>query len=84
MLALAPTEQKNRALRAAAAALRSRRPEILAANDKDMAEAAARGMANALVDRLRLDDRRAEAMALALEPRLLGLAGADDLSQAAD
>ena len=67
MLALAPTEQKNRALRAAAAALRSRRPEILAANDKDMAEAAARGMANALVDRLRLDDRRAEAMALALE-----------------
>jgi glutamate-5-semialdehyde dehydrogenase len=67
VLALAPTEQKNRALRAAAAALRSRRPEILAANDKDMAEAAARGMANALVDRLRLDDRRAEAMALALE-----------------
>ena len=67
VLALAPTEQKNRALRAAAAALRSRRLEILAANDKDMAEAAARGMANALVDRLRLDDRRAEAMALALE-----------------
>jgi glutamate-5-semialdehyde dehydrogenase len=67
VLALAPTDQKNRALRAAAAALRSRRLEILAANDKDMAEAAARGMANALVDRLRLDDRRAEAMALALE-----------------
>jgi glutamate-5-semialdehyde dehydrogenase len=67
VLALAATEQKNRALRAAAAALRSRRLEILAANDKDMAEAAARGMANALVDRLRLDDRRAEAMALALE-----------------
>jgi glutamate-5-semialdehyde dehydrogenase len=67
VLALAPTEQKNRALRAAAAALRSRRLEILAANDKDMAEAAARGLSNALVDRLRLDDRRAEAMALALE-----------------
>jgi glutamate-5-semialdehyde dehydrogenase len=67
VLALAATEQKNRALRAAAAALRSRRLEILAANDKDMAEAAARGMANALVDRLRLDDRRVEAMALALE-----------------
>jgi len=67
VLALAPTEQKNRALRAAAAALRSRRLEIVAANDKDMAEAVARGLSNALVDRLRLDDRRAEAMALALE-----------------
>jgi glutamate-5-semialdehyde dehydrogenase len=67
VLALAPTEQKNRALRAAAAALRSRRLEIAAANDKDMAEAAARGLSNALIDRLRLDDRRAEAMALALE-----------------
>src|SRR3984957_18618994 len=67
VLALAATEQKNRALRAAAAALRSRRLEILAGHDKDMAEAAERGMANALVDRLRLDDRRAEAMALALE-----------------
>src|SRR5258707_947822 len=32
VLALAPTEQKNRALRAAAAALRARRPEILAGN----------------------------------------------------
>jgi glutamate-5-semialdehyde dehydrogenase len=67
VLALAPAEQKNRALRAAAAALRSRRLEILAANDKDMVEAVARGLSNALVDRLRLDDRRAEAMALALE-----------------
>lgn len=67
VLALAPTEQKNRALRAAAAALRSRRPGILAANDNDMAEAAARGMTGAMVDRLRLDDSRAEAMALALE-----------------
>src|SRR5260221_853630 len=67
VLALAPTEQKNRALRAAAAALRSRRREILAANDKDMAEAIARGLSGALIDRLRLDDSRAEAMALALE-----------------
>src|SRR5258708_2949106 len=62
VLALAPTEQKNRALRAAAAALRSRRLEILAANDKDMAEAAARGLSNALLDRLRLDHRRAAAV----------------------
>ena len=67
LLALAPTEQKNRALRAGAAALRSRRPEILTANDKDMTEAVARGLSGALIDRLRLDDSRAEAMAQALE-----------------
>src|SRR5882672_4827846 len=67
VLALAPTEQKNRALRAGAAALRSRRPEILTANDKDMTEAVARGLSGALIDRLRLDDSRAEAMAQALD-----------------
>jgi glutamate-5-semialdehyde dehydrogenase len=67
VLALAPTEQKNRALRAAAAALRSQRLGILAANDADMAESVARGLSGALLDRLRLDDDRVEAMAQALE-----------------
>jgi glutamate-5-semialdehyde dehydrogenase len=66
-LALAPTEQKNRALRAAAAALRAQRLEILAANDNDMRRAAARGTSGALLDRLRLDDKRVEAMAQGLE-----------------
>ena len=66
-LALAPTEQKNRALRAAAAALRTQRLEILAANDDDMRRAAARGTPGALLDRLRLDDKRVEAMAQGLE-----------------
>jgi glutamate-5-semialdehyde dehydrogenase len=66
-LALAPTEQKNRALRAAAAALRAQRLEILAANDDDMRRAAARGTSGALLDRLRLDDKRVEAMAQGLE-----------------
>jgi len=63
VLALAPTEQKNRALGAAAAALRARRGEILAANDRDMSAAAARQTSAALLDRLRLDDGRVEAMA---------------------
>jgi glutamate-5-semialdehyde dehydrogenase len=67
VLALAPTEQKNRALRAAAAALRAQRLEILAANDSDMAEAVARDLSGALLDRLRLDDNRVEAMARGLE-----------------
>jgi len=67
VLALAPTEQKNRALHAAAAALRAQRPEILAANAGDMQEAVARGPSGALLDRLRLDDNRVEAMAQGLD-----------------
>jgi glutamate-5-semialdehyde dehydrogenase len=66
-LAFAPTEQKNRALRAAAAALRAQRLEILAANDSDMQQAVARGLSGALLDRLRLNDDRVEAMAQGLD-----------------
>src|SRR5258708_34809542 len=67
VLALAPTEQKNRALRAAAGALRAQRLEILAANADDMHEAAARGPSGALLDRLRLDANRVEARPQALD-----------------
>jgi glutamate-5-semialdehyde dehydrogenase len=66
-LALAPTEQKNRALRAAAAALRAQHVKILAANDGDMRQAARRELAGAMLDRLRLDEQRVEAMAQGLE-----------------
>jgi glutamate-5-semialdehyde dehydrogenase len=66
-LAFAPTEQKNRALTAAAAALRDQRLRILAANDADMAESTEQGLGGALLDRLRLDDPRVEAMARGLE-----------------
>jgi hypothetical protein len=41
VLALAPTAQKDRALAAMAAAIRTRQAEILAANAKDVAEAKA-------------------------------------------
>ena len=62
VLALAPAEQKNRALRAAAAALRAQRIKILAANDSDMRAAANLETSGALLDRLRLDDNRVDAM----------------------
>jgi glutamate-5-semialdehyde dehydrogenase len=67
VLALAPTEQKNRALQAAVAALRGRRLEILAANEADVAESVGRGASGALLDRLRLNDQRVEAMAQGLD-----------------
>ena len=66
-LAIAGTEQKNRALRAAAAALRNRRLEILAANEADMRQALQRETSGALLDRLLLDDQRILAMAGGLE-----------------
>ena len=63
VLALAPTTRKNDALRAAAGALRSRVPEILAANARDLAAAVARGTAASLMDRLKLDEARYDASA---------------------
>ena len=72
-LAFASSEQKNRALLAAAAALRDSRADILAANDADIRESAG-GLSAALLDRLRLDDARVEAMARGL----LEIAAASD------
>jgi glutamate-5-semialdehyde dehydrogenase len=66
-LNVATTDQKNRALRAAAAALRARRHKIIAANERDLREAVAKGLSPALLDRLKLDDARVEAMARGLE-----------------
>jgi glutamate-5-semialdehyde dehydrogenase len=67
VLELAASDRKNRALRAAAAALRARRHKILAANERDIEEAQAQGARVPLLDRLRLDEPRVEAMARALE-----------------
>ncbi|CAN0106064.1 unnamed protein product [Discosporangium mesarthrocarpum] len=66
-LALASGETKNAALRAAATALRTRATDLLAANAKDMAAAAAREIAPSLLDRLKLDEARIDAMAAGLE-----------------
>jgi glutamate-5-semialdehyde dehydrogenase len=58
---------KNAALLAAADAVRSRSAVIMAANDADMAAARERGLGEAMLDRLRLDENRIEAMAAGLE-----------------
>lgn len=67
VLARTPTDAKNAALAAAAAALRAGAPAILEANAADMARARERGTKGALLDRLALDDARVEAMAQGLE-----------------
>ncbi len=67
VLALADTEQKNAALAAAAAAIRARRADILRANEEDMSAARSKGLSPAMLDRLRLDEGRVEAMARGLD-----------------
>jgi glutamate-5-semialdehyde dehydrogenase len=66
-IANAPAEKKNRALLAAARTLRERVSEILAANELDCAEARAKGLSAALIDRLTLDPARIEGIARGLE-----------------
>ena len=66
-LALADTGTKNQALLAAAAAIRAQAAAILAANAEDMREAQDAALSGALLDRLKLDAARVEAMARGLE-----------------
>jgi glutamate-5-semialdehyde dehydrogenase len=67
VLANAPAEAKTRALLAAARILRERSGDVLAANARDLAEARAKGVAAAFLDRLSLDAARIEAIARGLE-----------------
>jgi glutamate-5-semialdehyde dehydrogenase len=67
VLALAPTEQKDRALAAMAQAVRDGRGAILAANAEDVAEARSGNATAAFVDRLALDDKRVASMAAGIE-----------------
>ena len=62
-LAVAPAERLDDALRAMADLLGLRAAQVLEANAEDMAAARADGIRDALLDRLRLDDARLEAMA---------------------
>ena len=66
-LALAPTAVRDAALRAAAQALRADEAAILEANAKDLAAAKAKGLTDAMTDRLRLDHARLEDIAVACE-----------------
>lgn len=62
-LALASRSEKDRALRAMADALDAARAEILAANREDIAAGERVELSAAMLDRLRLDDKRLAAMA---------------------
>jgi glutamate-5-semialdehyde dehydrogenase len=62
-LALASRFEKDRALRAMADALDAARAEILAANREDIAAGERVELSAAMLDRLRLDDKRLAAMA---------------------
>src|SRR6476659_8033873 len=66
-LALAPVDQKNRALGAMAAAVRGQPSLILAANAEDVAEARAARVTGAFLDRLALDPARIDAIAAGIE-----------------
>ena len=63
VLALAPPEQKNRALEAIERAIRANAPTSLAANSEDVAEVRAGGATPAFIDRLTLTRARIDAMA---------------------
>lgn len=66
-LATASSEQKNQALKEAAASLRASKSALLAANEKDLAYAKEKQISAALLDRLTLNPERIEAMATGLE-----------------
>ncbi|MBL8624275.1 MAG: glutamate-5-semialdehyde dehydrogenase [Myxococcales bacterium] len=77
VVAKAPAQQRHAALVAIAAAVRAQAPAILAANQRDLDGAAARGLAPAMIDRLRLDEQRLAAIAaavdeIAAQPELIG------------
>jgi glutamate-5-semialdehyde dehydrogenase len=72
VLALAGTEKKDTALSVAAGTVRARLDEILAANERDMAAARASKLSGALLDRLKLDEKRVEGIARSIED-VLGL-----------
>ena len=65
-LATASTEAKNTALVEAAKALRTAMPDLIAANEQDVASVAGK-KDDAFIDRLRLTEDRIEGMATALE-----------------
>ena len=66
-LAVASADAKNKALREAAAGLRADRAKIIEENAKDIAWGKDKGLTDAMLDRLMLNDERIEAMAKGLE-----------------
>ncbi|MFV3130130.1 glutamate-5-semialdehyde dehydrogenase [Niveispirillum sp. KHB5.9] len=67
IVAMAPAEARDKALRVAAATLRARMADLLAANAVDMDAATQKGLSPSMLDRLTLNPGRVEAMAKGLE-----------------
>src|SRR5882672_9031505 len=66
-LALSSTEAKNAWLRDLASTLRKSEERILAANRDDLTKASAAGIRGAMLDRLTLDKKRIEAIAVGVD-----------------
>jgi len=67
VLSVASDTQKNEALIESSNAIRRNVSEILKANESDMIAARKSGLSDALIDRLKLDENRVEAMGKGLE-----------------
>jgi len=67
VLAIAPTMAKNKALLAMASALNASRSNLIAANEKDLAAGKARGLDDAMLDRLKVTNEGIDAMMLGLQ-----------------
>ncbi len=66
-LAKLTPEEKNASLRAMAAAVRNNASSLIDANHRDLTAATDKGLSNALIDRLKLDETRIEAMAAGID-----------------
>ncbi len=66
-LAQLTSDEKNAILRAMASAIRKATPELLEANARDLAAGTEKGLSSAMLDRLRLDETRIEAMAAGID-----------------
>jgi glutamate-5-semialdehyde dehydrogenase len=66
-LAQLSSSEKNAILRAMAALIRKQLPKILAANALDLAAGREKGLSAAMLDRLMLDEKRVEAIAMGIE-----------------
>jgi glutamate-5-semialdehyde dehydrogenase len=67
VLAIAPTMAKNKALLAMASALNASRSNLIAANEKDLAAGKARGLDDAMLDRLKVTNEGIDAMMVGLQ-----------------
>jgi glutamate-5-semialdehyde dehydrogenase len=66
-LAKLSSEEKNAILRAMASSIREQAPKLLEANAKDLVAGREKGLSSAMLDRLKLDDARIEAMAAGID-----------------